>query len=186
MSRNFKICSLGDTGAGKTSLIKVIKDEDYFNVKSTIGMDYHSLKLENQHIEIWDTAGDERYRSLSTFYLRNCDLILLVFDVSKMEILDLEYWNKFIDENNEIAKIFIIFNKIDLKSEYRLMEKEIRDIFRNRKIEIFETSVKNEYGIEKIITQIKKILPRQPKKFEIDEIKINIDITHQRPFCCKN
>jgi tRNA U34 5-carboxymethylaminomethyl modifying GTPase MnmE/TrmE len=103
-----------------------------------------------------------------------------------MEILDLEYWNKFIDENNEIAKIFIILNKIDLKSEYRLMEKEIRDIFRNRKIEIFETSVKNEYGIEKIITQIRKILPRQPKKIDIDEIKINIDITHQRPFCCKN
>lgn len=77
-----------DANSGKTSLInRFVYDSFEPSYAVTIGIDFFSVRVENEvgrpiHLQIWNTAGQERYRSLVPSYLRDSDCVILVFDVS--------------------------------------------------------------------------------------------------------
>jgi small GTP-binding protein len=81
-----KCCVVGDVGVGKTSLIHAFMDKSVDSVKTTMGIDFFSKSMYVQtttvHLTLWDTAGAERYRSLMHSYLRDSQVILVVYDVT--------------------------------------------------------------------------------------------------------
>jgi small GTP-binding protein len=93
--QRIKCCIIGDPGVGKTSFIHSYMDKSIDNIKTTMGVDFFSksLYIKDSHVRltIWDTAGAERYQSLMHSYLRDSQIIVIAFDVSKKEISIVKY-----------------------------------------------------------------------------------------------
>ena len=163
----YKVVLIGNTAVGKTSLFKKLTTGE-FNEKniSTIGMDKKSLPTEievnenNQivkkqiDISLVDTAGEERFRSITKNYFKESDGILLLYDVTNKESFkNVESWIDSIYESlgshkNSKYEIILIGNKVDLigVEEYvrEVNEEEAESICKDKSL-IWggETSVKN-------------------------------------------
>lgn len=84
---NFKVVLIGDSFVGKTNLIHQYIDKRFFeDTKSTIGVDFRNKKLEVNEIgvqlNVWDTAGQEKFRALSKAYYKNAHVIIIVYDIT--------------------------------------------------------------------------------------------------------
>ena len=127
-----KVILLGESGAGKTSIIKVFQMEKFNeNIISTLCCNFisKSIEIENKKykLEIWDTAGQERFRSLNQLFVKNANIIILVYDISsKNSFLELSYWYNFINErlNNKTFVLGLIGNKADLFETEEVTEEE--------------------------------------------------------------
>ena len=119
-----KIVLLGDTSVGKTSLAhRFQKDEMPQNVTSTLGAQFITVTLPDEHAElqfdIWDTAGQERFRSLGSLYYRNAKAALVVYDISSEKSLErAKEWIAELQQNAEPDIIItLIGNKCDLEDQ---------------------------------------------------------------------
>lgn len=110
---------------GKTSVInRYVKDEFQLRTEDTVVIDHRNafekLPETNQevHFEIWDTVGQEIYRSLNKFYYRDCSACLLVFDLMRLETFTgLDAWLKeFVEQSSDPSRILftVLGNKLDL------------------------------------------------------------------------
>ena len=130
---NFKIILIGDTSVGKTSLmLKYTKDSFTEQFQSTIGIDtgfkdisYKGFKI---NVRIFDTAGQEKFRSIIKNYFRGCNGIFLFFDLTnKNSFVNLKSWIEEIGEtiNNKDYKLLILGNKSDLINIEEVSDKDI-------------------------------------------------------------
>lgn len=93
-----KILLLGESAVGKTSLFRKYIGESTDRVTPTIGVEYKQKIIEQgegriMKVQLWDTAGTERYRTITPVYYRNVDGVLLVFDLtSKESFRNIQYW----------------------------------------------------------------------------------------------
>lgn len=122
----FKIIFIGDSNVGKSSLCLQLVDNNFKpDVPSTIGAQFMNLKKNNNIYDIWDTAGQEKYRSIVTMYYRGTHIAILVYDISKY--IDIDVLKKTIDDVNEKSETdtdyIIIGNKSDILSNDENMEK---------------------------------------------------------------
>ena len=122
-----KYILLGHSEVGKTTFFNKIINKIEKNYLSTIGMEIINIpaKVYNEEISIKlaDTAGQERYRSLTKNFIKNVDGILLMFDVTNVESFNsVDYWVNSIKENNQNHIIILVGNKID-STEKRLITK---------------------------------------------------------------
>ena len=116
-----KIILLGDTGVGKSSIIKrYIEDSFEENLSSTIGSNFlekiEKIKGQKVRLEVWDTAGQEEFRSVTKLFVKNSKIIILVYNVTQKSSFEgLNYWYDFIQK--ELAQNFVLGvagNKTDL------------------------------------------------------------------------
>ncbi len=81
-----KCCVIGDFNTGKTSIIRTFLDLDTKNVSTTLGIDFFSktmsIKNKQFYLTMWDTAGSERFHSLTQSYLRGSKLVIICYDLS--------------------------------------------------------------------------------------------------------
>jgi len=105
-----KIVLLGDSGVGKTCLIsRFISGQFDANVNSTNGASYASKKVDYPDLgtslvlDIWDTAGQEKYKSLTKFFYKDAAMVILVYDITRKESYDnlKNFWYKEIQEYGE-------------------------------------------------------------------------------------
>ena len=169
-----KILVLGDSAVGKTSL-SLQYVENYFpeSYISTIGVEYKNkpVKLNNTNIllQIWDTCGQERYKSLSKTFMKGADGILFVYDISNKQTFDhIKDWiMESQSSNNEFKKI-IVGNKIDLPPERRKVSQEVLTKYSNdKKIQGIETSAKSGENVEKAFLMLTKLIIGNMTKEEI-------------------
>ena len=116
-SNAYKITLLGESTVGKTSLTTRIRDDKFnHHTGSTIGAAYSKIKLNDIHIEIWDTAGQEKYMSLISTYYRDSNVVLLIYDMIRLETVNRlhTYISKIRDETSDECKMIIIGTKSDL------------------------------------------------------------------------
>ena len=121
---NFKIIIIGDSGVGKSSLLKrAVQNTFDTNYQATIGFEFllmhfkvNDLKIK---LQIWDTCGEEMYRSLVQGFYRNTSLAIIVYDISRKKSFEaLEIWLKDLRQHTEEGiPVFIVGNKMDLQKD---------------------------------------------------------------------
>lgn len=120
--KSFKCVLLGDSGVGKTTLLKKFSSGTFGeNTETTTGAAFTSYSTifnnEIVTLNIWDTAGQERYKSLVNLYTRGASVIILALDLTKSleNQARLEYWMRLIDKSiiNKV-NIYIVGTKYDL------------------------------------------------------------------------
>ena len=155
MSRQ-KIIFTGDIAVGKTSIINSIMDQKFSaEYEPSIGVDFFSKTIRYKgkliKLQIWDSAGQEKFRSLIPNYIRGSSLIFLIFDVSKKDTFEhLNEWINFI-KNIENGNIVIVGNKIDLKDSREVTKEEAEKFCKEVKYDYFEVSAKEGTNIKNLL-----------------------------------
>ena len=152
-----KIIFCGDAGVGKTSIINSIMgqkfSEDY---EPSIGVDFFSKTIRYKgrliKLQIWDSAGQEKFKSLIPNYIRGSSLIFLIFDVSqKLSYDHLTDWIKFITNIDNNGIIIIVGNKIDLKEKREVNNEDAEKFCKENKYDYFEVSAKEGTNIDNML-----------------------------------
>ena len=177
--KSIKVILLGDTNVGKTSVIKRLKDNTFnYNQQPTLTLEHYNLIIKiNSFIlrmQIWDTAGQEKFDSITSTYYKSTDVAIFVYSINKKEsferipgwVQELENKNtteKKGDEEESIMIKILIGNKLDLDSDREIKYEEGEKFSKENKFSLFtEISCKedadkeNNNKIEKIIETIGK------------------------------
>ncbi len=161
----YKVVVAGDTGCGKTSLIYKHR-YDVFNdgTISTIGGEFSTLPITSPaghelRMHIWDTAGQEKYRSLVRMYYRGAYAIIFVFDLTRIETLrNVPVWYRECDPGSQPrAQLFLVGNKSDLlngRSEAPAVLSLIKDYVNEYHFRYVKTSAKDGTGIDVLFDDI--------------------------------
>jgi Ras-related protein Rab-6A len=155
MSRQ-KIIFTGDSGVGKTSIINSIMGQKFSpEYEPSIGVDFFSKTIRYKgrliKLQIWDSAGQEKFRSLIPNYIRGSSLIFLIFAIDNKE--SFQHLNEWIDFilNVENGNIVIVGNKIDLKDSRQVTKEEAEKFCQEKKYEYFEVSAKEGNNIDNMV-----------------------------------
>ena len=160
----FKLLLIGDSGVGKSSL--TLRFVDYTwdeSFEPTIGVDFVrkfniiifqkivtlDIKGKIAKLKIWDTSGQERFRSITTSYYKVPHGILVVYDITKRESFkNLNYWLSQIEQysNNNILKL-LIGNKCDLESKREVSFQEGKEFAEKNGMKFIETSAKTDQKV---------------------------------------
>jgi small GTP-binding protein len=144
-----RVVAIGDSFVGKTSLVsRVMEDRFDPNQKQTIGADWQlyvqSVNNDRVELQIWDTAGQEKFRSLGPLYYRSAAGAILVFDVTNRS--SFEHLNSWIDAFMETAgtqvSIVVAANKSDRESDREVTQKESQDWANAKGFVVYQTSAK--------------------------------------------
>ena len=177
----FKVLLLGDSGVGKSSLILRYTDET-FNSKlvNSIGVDFKMKKKEIDgkiiKIQIWDTAGHERFRSITYSYYRGANSIIIVFDLSnKKSFISITDWLKQIEKHaKENVFKFLVGNKYDLIEEREVLYEEAKQYADEHSLPYIETSAKEGININELFeSSIKSFLSNSKYIVGEKNIKLN-------------
>lgn len=130
-TKGFKTVFYGGTIVGKSTIIsRLVTDGFIDGLPCTIGVAFTRLYYNEKKYDIWDTAGQARFYSLSPMYFRNADVEIFVFDVSNEQtIFELNHYEKYL-QGYERSKIILVGNKIDLISSEKLIE--IQEFAKNK------------------------------------------------------
>ena len=115
-----KVIFLGDLGVGKSSIISRLMHNPVDPCYSpTIGIDYltKTVYKNNQVLKIhfWDTAGQEKFKSLMPSYIRHCSVAVIVYDISNKQSFDnLKSWVALVNDESPNIEIVLVGNKIDI------------------------------------------------------------------------
>ncbi len=194
---NFKVIIIGDSGVGKSSIIsRACKNKFEENYQATVGFEflllYYIVNDAKIKLQIWDTCGQEMYRSLVQGFYRNTSLAILVYDISNKSSYDnLDNWLKDIRSRlDPEVPIIIVGNKYDLENERKILLKDAQEFSKNNRTKFFtECSAKTAYNIENIFLEAAKFLYTVSKESGKDKAsnKLKIGNNEQLPKnkkCC--
>ena len=166
--RKVQLLVIGDAAVGKTSILsRFAQDKFSPQYLATLGIDFFTkdvmIDKEIIHIKIWDTAGEERYRSLTKGFFKNGEGIIIVYDVTNRNSFEsLKFWIDSIENNNNLENkkmpAVILGNKIDI-SDRQVNENEAEEFAKSRNYKYFEVSAKSGNGVDESIKYlIKKVI----------------------------
>ena len=188
-----KVITLGDSGVGKTNLIfRFIDDNFILNHFSTFGIDtkFKNVKLENGNeikFKIYDTAGQERFKSISNNYIKKAQGILLMYDITNQNSFNnIKNWMETIDENlGSKMPIVLIGNKCDLNEERKISIEMGKNLAEEYGIHFFETSCKDNINIEKAFYDVAEQIIEKNKGKKAFNNKLNLDKKrNKKSECC--
>jgi Ras-related protein Rab-1A len=169
-----KCLIIGDSGTGKSSLMLRFTD-DVFNTSyiSTIGVDFKiktiNYRDKNFKFQIWDTAGQDRFRTMTSSYYRGANAVIICYDVTdKTSFNNVNKWLEEV-ERFSLSKSIIILcgTKTDLNSKREISFQEGQYYADSKGMSFFETSSKNNSNIKEIFNVIAD-----------DKIKVTINLSN--------
>ena len=158
-----KIILLGNSSVGKTSfIVKYIDNKFSFDYTATLGIDYKLKKLKSKkgkeiRLRIFDTAGQERFKSVSVSFIKKADGIVLIYDISnKISFEEIGGWIESIKENGKInIPVILVGNKCDLSDDIRqISKKEGQEKADEFQIPFYETSCKDGININEVFDKL--------------------------------
>ena len=167
----YKLILIGEPGVGKTSIMsKFVSNEFQSIYSSTIGVEFKlkDIYVNNNQcakLKIWDTCGQEKFRSITRQYFKNSDGVLLVFDLTNRETLKkLNLWLKDVKDNigNDFFT-FLIGNKTDVKDRDITISEEAKQFANEKKINYYEVSAKTGSGVFNIFEKMANRLINKEK-----------------------
>lgn len=191
-SHEVKVAFVGESGVGKTTIIQSFEKSDVPDQPPTLGACFsmHVLKIDGETIrlKIWDTAGQEKFKSLAPMYYRDAQTIVLVFSVTEPDSFEATrlWFSQLREEFAVIPKLFLIANKIDLPRKVdelksRAFAEEINAVY-------YETSAKTHVGIQELLTllgsEATAIVQENYHNVRMDDAISSFEEKKEKSKCC--
>ncbi|KAL4473716.1 hypothetical protein ABPG74_022580 [Tetrahymena malaccensis] len=160
----FKLLIIGNSAVGKTCLLlRYCNNKFSFSHITTVGVDFQIKRLDLNgkkiKLSIWDTAGQEKWRNITTNYYKGADGIVIAYSIDDQESFDkVEYWIQSIKENcdNANTSIFLVGNKSDSKQRVITYEQG-QMLAEKHHIPFQETSALDNINVSESFTQLAKM-----------------------------
>jgi Ras-related protein Rab-1A len=158
-----KVVLLGESGVGKSSIITRYSTNSFSDIMVTTTAAAFSTKnlvLNNEHkikFQLWDTAGQEKFRSINKIFYQNSAFVILVYDITRRESFDQirYYWAQEVKNNVQDDTIIVLAsNKNDLYKDSKVSSEEGKNLAEEIKTPFFEISAKSSFGIEDLFKSI--------------------------------
>ena len=158
-----KVVLLGESGVGKTCIMKQFMEGEFNEyILASLSSQYHRKNFKfpgNKSItlDIWDTAGQELYRSLNKFYYKKAKAVILVYDIARIDSFNevKNYWYNQIKENtNNDVIIAVAANKSDLYEKRQVSDEDGEEFAKSIGAIFASTSAKNDSGITNLFENI--------------------------------
>ena len=189
----YKVIFLGNSGVGKTQLINSIlgnkfDSESLSTTNATFLSKYFKIKKKNYKINLWDTAGQEIYKSITSLFVKGSCIVIFVYDITDQTSYDdLEFW---IEKSQEILENNCIYaiagNKIDLFCDQKIQEVTAKKLAESKGFFFNQLTAKGDpKGVNDFVEMLlgKYIEKFGEKKGEIN-IKINEKKSSKKFHCC--
>jgi len=178
----FKIVLIGDSSVGKTNILsKYISDEYDPDTQATIGVELstknYTFDNNEVKVQIWDTAGQEKYRSITSSYYKGAHGCLLVYDITRKATFEnIDKWLAEIklSSNNEINMV-LIGNKCDLEDKREVSIEEAQNKAKLLNMAFMETSALNGTNVEKAFNELVNNVYQNNKQIFHQDVNIRID-----------
>ena len=151
----FKLILIGNSGVGKSCILqRYMKHSFEESYKCTIGVDFLMksviIKGITVKLQLWDTAGQEKYKSMVSSYYRGANVALIVFDLTSHESFEaLPIWiENYYKNGPEQKNIILIGNKKDLEEDRKVSSQEAENFAETNNMMYFETSAKDGENID--------------------------------------
>jgi len=186
----YKILLLGDATVGKTCFLLRYTDDTFLDLHmATIGLDYRlkTMILEDHKIvkvQLWDTAGQDKFRAITRNYYKGARGIILIYDVTNIKSFEnIKKWiTEIKEEISDNVSIILIANKIDNEPERKVSKEQGEKLAKEFDIAFFETSAKTGIGInESVFYLVQKIIETDP---EVKKRGKNLKIGNKKRKCC--
>eukprot|EP01100_Stratorugosa_tubuloviscum_P007651 TRINITY_DN315_c3_g1_i2.p1 TRINITY_DN315_c3_g1~~TRINITY_DN315_c3_g1_i2.p1 ORF type:complete len:197 (-),score=63.45 TRINITY_DN315_c3_g1_i2:48-638(-) len=151
-----KVVLLGDCSVGKTSIIKSFTNRvnDFDEVyKSTLSFDFAvksvTIGEQTKNIQIWDTAGQEQFHSMTASFLKRVSAAFIVFDITNLTTFkNICNWQHLLTESSPNCKIILIGNKFDILEKREILYEDAQEYATLNDMLYFEVSAKSNHNIE--------------------------------------
>jgi Ras-related protein Rab-1A len=192
--RLFKILIIGDSNVGKTSvLLRYVDDAFNPEFQTTIGVDFKISTLEVNgkivKLQLWDTAGQDRFRNIVASYYRGANGVFLMYDVTNSE--SFQSVSKWFEESQQYLQAnvpkLLVGNKSDLTSQREVSTEEGKALSQRLKTDFIETSAKTSANVkEAFFMMAKSMLETATPELQVREpsVKITTGSTIRKGYCC--
>lgn len=177
---NYKVVIVGKSSVGKSSLMLKFTDDRFIeNYLTTIGVDFkfRSFKLKEEafKLQIWDTAGQEKYQTITKTFYKGAHAVIVVFDItSKTSFEEMaSMWLPEVQSNcDRDVEIAIVGNKSDMETKREVSFQEANDCALKNNCGYYETSAKSGSNVEKVFFELTEVIyakERMQKNVNVDE-----------------
>ena len=157
----YKVILVGESGVGKTCLLSMYVKGVIEQTIPTIAVEFCIKEIElfdgtKVKVQIWDTAGEERFKSLAMTYYRKAFGILLLFDVTKKSsfMACKNYLEEVRINSDKKCVIYLVGNKIDLVDERVITKEAAEEFAKNENIKYIETSAVKNMKVSEAFTSL--------------------------------
>ena len=199
MNDNFedeiKVILVGESGTGKTSLINATMGLPFKeDIESTTANSFSSKKVtigaKDYLLNLWDTIGQEKFRSLTKIFIKDSKIVILVYDITRKDsFTEMDYWYKMIrDILGDETIIGVCGNKQDLFAREQVKEEEGKKYAEERNLSFKLTSAKNPLTFNKFLDDLVRQYTEKFKggndKDNKGKINLNGDKNPDKKKCC--
>ncbi|KAJ3435809.1 ras and ef-hand domain-containing protein [Anaeramoeba flamelloides] len=159
----FKVIVIGESGVGKTCLLVQLTEQKFYSgTTTTIGVNFTSMEYDfdstTVRLKIWDTAGQEIFRSMTKTYYRGSSCAIIVYDVTSSESFErVDDWIKDVKEfvKDEILLI-LVGNKVDLEDRRKISTESGQNFANENNMLFYETSALTGSNVQEIFKKCAK------------------------------
>ncbi|KAI7998452.1 Ras-related protein RABC2a [Camellia lanceoleosa] len=185
---SFKILLIGDSGVGKSSLLVSFISNSVEDLAPTIGVDFKIKQLtvggKRLKLTIWDTAGQEKFRTLTSSYYRGAQGIVLVYDVTRRETFTnlSDVWAKEVDlySTNQDCIKMLVGNKVDRESERVVSREEGISLAKEHGCLFLECSAKTRENVDQCFAELALKIMEVPSLLEEGSTAVKRNILKQK------
>ena len=194
----FKILLIGDLGVGKSCVILRYVEGDFpGNIMSSIGVAFKTKQIELEDrlikMQIWDTAGHEKFRTITTSYYKSAHAIIILYDITQKSSFDhIKNWITEIDKFGKqgVLKV-IVGNKLDLENNRKIKKEDAENLALKYGVKLWEVSAKDNTNVEEMFLDTIKTLMEKNSKIISEGSSMNNNIllnkntkTKKKKKCC--
>ena len=189
---SIKLILIGDSGTGKTNLITVAAGYEFdSNSLSTTSCSYIQKTYMKHNVDykinIWDTIGQEKFRSLTKIFVKESKIVILVYDITNKETFEsLPFWKKLVDEILDYTPIFaIVGNKMDLYDKEQVKGDEADKYAESIGAKVLLTSAKRDSeSFSNFVGGLLEDYLSKGKAERIDSFVLDKPVVNKKKSCC--